>query len=145
MIPYKQWESNDRTTLHTHTLLLADFIDVLVWKQRNWSVMIILHDIRQTFYVIWKAQMDNNTIVVLLDAAPSWLLHCPRSSTRLPWDNTFHSAHIAPIYMVGFNVQCCTKCGVMNWNVQWWKAVCAVMIICPVAEMNNLALIGVND
>ena len=25
-----------------------------------------------------------------------------------------------------FNMQWCTKCAVMNWNVQWWKAVCAV-------------------
>ena len=28
---------------------------------------------------------------------------------------------------VWFSVQWCTKCAVMNENVQWWKAVCAVM------------------
>jgi len=22
-----------------------------------------------------------------------------------------------------FNVQWCTKCAVMTWNVQWWKAI----------------------
>ena len=27
-----------------------------------------------------------------------------------------------------FNVQWCTKCAVINENVHWWKAVCAVMI-----------------
>jgi len=36
-----------------------------------------------------------------------------------------------PLFAAGFNVQCqwcwCTKCAVMNENVQWWKAVFVMM------------------
>jgi len=36
------------------------------------------------------------------------------------------------------SVQWCTKWAVMTWNVQWWKAVCAVMIYCPIAEIKHM-------
>jgi len=42
------------------------------------------------------------------------------------WLNTNDCLN-APEARACFNVQWCTKCAVMTENVQWWKAVCAVM------------------
>jgi len=43
------------------------------------------------------------------------------------WLKAF-ALHFQPVcVMACFNVQWCTKCGVMNENVQWWKAFFAVM------------------
>jgi len=49
-----------------------------------------------------------------------------------------------------FNMQWCTKCAVMTWNVQWWKAIYVVMIVCPIVEMwldkkKFIINLGVND
>ena len=42
--------------------------------------------------------------------------------------DTFYSIiNAVPFSRACFSVQWCTKCAVMNENVQWWKAVCAVM------------------
>jgi len=47
--------------------------------------------------------------------------------------------------MACFNVQWCTKCAVMNENMQWWKAVFAMTNKGKVEKSRKIALFGVDD
>ena len=98
LIEYKQWESNDRTTLETHTLPLEKFYDVLIASIEKLTSHSFFSKVQSSYCKELKNNLEENTAIILVDFAENYSFVVQDAVQGFHWNNSQATLHPVVIY-----------------------------------------------
>ena len=118
VITYKQWETTDRTTLHTHTKELPEFLETLVQKTEKLISHHFIANSQTQFLRSLKSNLRDTEMVVLLDFAENYSFVVQDAAQGFHWDNSQCTLHPFVLYHNQNGTCTCTSLCVISDGMQ---------------------------
>ena len=99
-VMYKQWETTDQTTLHTHAMPLPEFIEVLGQKTETLASHHFIARNQAEYLRSLKSRLTHEEVIVLLDFAENYSFVIQDAAQGFHWDNSQCTLHPFVLYHV---------------------------------------------
>ena len=115
VVTYKQWETTDRTTLHTHVKPLPEYIEILVQKLEKLASHHFIARNQADYLRSLKSRLTDQEAIILLDFAENYSFVVQDAAQGFHWDNSQCTLHPVVVYSVEEqSLKCTSLCIVSN-------------------------------